>query len=84
MDKSNFTSLLVINRSVWTVEAAFELPNLKTNHRFRIEHAQHLHPDDIQLRQVIYASCSHVIDLGPLTAWVKSVLIKEGDLYVVL
>ena len=29
-------------------EAAFvELPNLKTDHRFRIEHAQHLHPDDI-------------------------------------
>ena len=29
-------------------EAAFvELPNLITNHRFRIEHAQHLHPDDI-------------------------------------
>ncbi|WP_339627686.1 amidohydrolase [uncultured Maribacter sp.] len=29
-------------------EAAFkELPVLKTNHRFRIEHAQHLHPDDI-------------------------------------
>ncbi|WP_291866719.1 amidohydrolase [Maribacter sp.] len=29
-------------------EAAFvELPDLKTNHRFRIEHAQHLHPDDI-------------------------------------
>lgn len=29
-------------------EAAFnELPNLKANHRFRIEHAQHLHPDDI-------------------------------------
>lgn len=29
-------------------EAAFNaLPNLKANHRFRIEHAQHLHPDDI-------------------------------------
>jgi predicted amidohydrolase YtcJ len=29
-------------------EAAFvELPNLATDHRFRIEHAQHLHPDDI-------------------------------------
>ena len=29
-------------------EAAFkELPDLKSNHRFRIEHAQHLHPDDI-------------------------------------
>ncbi len=29
-------------------EAAFkELPDLKTDHRFRIEHAQHLHPDDI-------------------------------------
>ncbi len=29
-------------------EAAFSaLPNLKANHRFRIEHAQHLHPDDI-------------------------------------
>lgn len=29
-------------------ESAFtELPNLKTDHRFRIEHAQHLHPDDI-------------------------------------
>ncbi|MGB5499247.1 MAG: amidohydrolase [Maribacter sp.] len=29
-------------------EAAFvALPNLATNHRFRIEHAQHLHPDDI-------------------------------------
>lgn len=29
-------------------EAAFTaLPNLKENHRFRIEHAQHLHPDDI-------------------------------------
>lgn len=24
-----------------------ELPELSTNHRFRIEHAQHLHPDDI-------------------------------------
>jgi predicted amidohydrolase YtcJ len=29
-------------------EAAFTaLPDLKTDHRFRIEHAQHLHPDDI-------------------------------------
>ena len=29
-------------------EAAFtELPDLKANHRFRIEHAQHIHPDDI-------------------------------------
>jgi len=29
-------------------EAAFtELPDLKNDHRFRIEHAQHLHPDDI-------------------------------------
>lgn len=29
-------------------EAAFsELPNLAEDHRFRIEHAQHLHPDDI-------------------------------------
>lgn len=29
-------------------EAAFtELPNLTSDHRFRIEHAQHLHPDDI-------------------------------------
>jgi predicted amidohydrolase YtcJ len=29
-------------------EAAFiELPDLKTDHRFRIEHAQHIHPDDI-------------------------------------
>ncbi len=29
-------------------ETAFvELPELATNHRFRIEHAQHLHPDDI-------------------------------------
>ncbi len=29
-------------------EAAFvALPDLATNHRFRIEHAQHLHPDDI-------------------------------------
>jgi hypothetical protein len=29
-------------------EAAFtELPELKSDHRFRIEHAQHLHPDDI-------------------------------------
>lgn len=29
-------------------EAAFiALPSLKENHRFRIEHAQHLHPDDI-------------------------------------
>eukprot|EP01093_Parvamoeba_rugata_P014060 TRINITY_DN449_c0_g1_i3.p1 TRINITY_DN449_c0_g1~~TRINITY_DN449_c0_g1_i3.p1 ORF type:complete len:422 (-),score=74.21 TRINITY_DN449_c0_g1_i3:1623-2888(-) len=29
-------------------ETAFEeLPDLKTDHRFRIEHAQHLHPDDI-------------------------------------
>jgi predicted amidohydrolase YtcJ len=29
-------------------EAAFtELPDLKKNHRYRIEHAQHLHPDDI-------------------------------------
>lgn len=29
-------------------EAAFTaLPSLKENHRFRIEHAQHLHPDDI-------------------------------------
>ncbi|TLP75864.1 amidohydrolase [Maribacter sp. ACAM166] len=29
-------------------EAAFtELPELTTDHRFRIEHAQHLHPDDI-------------------------------------
>ena len=29
-------------------EAAFtELPELKNDHRFRIEHAQHLHPDDI-------------------------------------
>lgn len=29
-------------------ESAFiELPDLKTDHRFRIEHAQHLHPDDI-------------------------------------
>lgn len=29
-------------------EAAFhELPNKTDNHRFRIEHAQHLHPDDI-------------------------------------
>jgi len=29
-------------------EAAFtELPDLTENHRFRIEHAQHLHPDDI-------------------------------------
>ncbi|WP_281541956.1 amidohydrolase [Maribacter aestuarii] len=29
-------------------EAAFtELPELKYDHRFRIEHAQHLHPDDI-------------------------------------
>jgi predicted amidohydrolase YtcJ len=29
-------------------EAAFtELPELKADHRFRIEHAQHLHPDDI-------------------------------------
>ncbi|MEH6537613.1 MAG: amidohydrolase [Psychroserpens sp.] len=29
-------------------ESAFkELPELSTNHRFRIEHAQHLHPDDI-------------------------------------
>ena len=29
-------------------EAAFTaLPDLKSDHRFRIEHAQHLHPDDI-------------------------------------
>ncbi len=29
-------------------EAAFtELPEMAENHRFRIEHAQHLHPDDI-------------------------------------
>jgi len=29
-------------------EVAFdELPDLSTDHRFRIEHAQHLHPDDI-------------------------------------
>jgi predicted amidohydrolase YtcJ len=29
-------------------EAAFtELPNLTNDHRYRIEHAQHLHPDDI-------------------------------------
>jgi predicted amidohydrolase YtcJ len=29
-------------------ELAFnELPDLASNHRFRIEHAQHLHPDDI-------------------------------------
>lgn len=29
-------------------EAAFtELPDMNTDHRFRIEHAQHLHPDDI-------------------------------------
>lgn len=29
-------------------EAAFtELPNVTNDHRFRIEHAQHLHPDDI-------------------------------------
>ena len=29
-------------------EAAFnELPDLTTDHRFRIEHAQHLHPEDI-------------------------------------
>lgn len=29
-------------------EAAFkELPNASQDHRFRIEHAQHLHPDDI-------------------------------------
>ena len=29
-------------------ETAFtELPDLKNDHRFRIEHAQHLHPDDI-------------------------------------
>lgn len=29
-------------------ELAFnELPNLVSNHRFRIEHAQHLHPEDI-------------------------------------
>ncbi|NKI32940.1 amidohydrolase [Croceivirga thetidis] len=29
-------------------ETAFkELPDLKEDHRFRIEHAQHLHPDDI-------------------------------------
>jgi hypothetical protein len=29
-------------------EAAFDvLPDLATDHRFRIEHAQHLHPDDI-------------------------------------
>jgi len=65
-------------------EAAFEeLPNLKTNHRFRIEHAQHLHPDDIpRFAQLGVIPAMQAIHLSSDRSWAIDRLgekrIKEG------
>ena len=65
-------------------EAAFEeLPNLKTDHRFRIEHAQHLHPDDIpRFAELGVIPAMQAIHLSSDRSWAIDRLgekrIKEG------
>tara|TARA_R110002051_G_scaffold91370_1_gene160657 strand:- start:1206 stop:2933 length:1728 start_codon:yes stop_codon:yes gene_type:complete len=65
-------------------EAAFkELSNLRTNHRFRIEHAQHLHPDDIpRFAQLGVIPAMQAIHLSSDRSWAIDRLgekrIKEG------
>ena len=65
-------------------ETAFEeLPDLKTDHRFRIEHAQHLHPDDIpRFAQLGVIPAMQAIHLSSDRSWAIDRLgekrIKEG------
>jgi predicted amidohydrolase YtcJ len=65
-------------------ETAFkELPDLKTDHRFRIEHAQHLHPDDIpRFAQLGVIPAMQAIHLSSDRPWAIDRLgekrIKEG------
>lgn len=65
-------------------ETAFkELPDLKTDHRFRIEHAQHLHPDDIpRFAQLGVIPAIQAIHLSSDRPWAIDRLgekrIKEG------
>jgi predicted amidohydrolase YtcJ len=65
-------------------EAAFtELPELSDNHRFRIEHAQHLHPEDIpRFAQLGVIPAMQAIHLSSDRPWAIDRLgeqrIKEG------
>ena len=65
-------------------ETAFKkLPDLKTDHRFRIEHAQHLHPDDIpRFAQLGVIPAMQAIHLSSDRSWAIDRLgekrIKEG------
>ena len=65
-------------------ESAFaELPQLATNHRFRIEHAQHLHPDDIpRFAQLQVIPAMQAIHMSSDRSWAIDRLgeqrIKEG------
>lgn len=65
-------------------ESAFtELPQLATDHRFRIEHAQHLHPEDIpRFAQLKVIPAMQAIHMSSDRAWAIDRLgeqrIKEG------
>jgi len=65
-------------------ESAFtELPKLTTDHRFRIEHAQHLHPDDIpRFAQLGVIPAMQAVHLSSDRSWAIDRLgekrIKEG------
>ncbi|WP_297704015.1 amidohydrolase [uncultured Eudoraea sp.] len=65
-------------------EIAFdELPDLATDHRFRIEHAQHLHPDDIpRFAQLGVIPAMQAVHLSSDRPWAIDRLgeqrIKEG------
>ena len=65
-------------------ESAFtELPQLATDHRFRIEHAQHLHPEDIpRFAQLKVILAMQAIHMSSDRAWAIDRLgeqrIKEG------
>ncbi|TQO36962.1 hypothetical protein GQ41_1551 [Arenibacter algicola] len=65
-------------------ELAFtELPQLATDHRFRIEHAQHLHPEDIpRFAQLKVIPAMQAIHMSSDRAWAIDRLgeqrIKEG------
>lgn len=65
-------------------ESAFEeLPSMTTDHRFRIEHAQHLHPDDIpRFAELAVIPAMQAVHLSSDRPWAIDRLgekrIKEG------